>query len=92
MNDEAARWVVAGRVQGVGFRWFAVRLAQRVGVAGWVCNLADGRVEVVARGSAQALARLDEGLRTGPRLARVERVEKSDIPHEWVDANSFEVK
>lgn len=92
MSDAAARWVVSGRVQGVGFRWFAVRLAEQIGVAGWVANLPDGRVEVVARGSDQALARMDEGLRAGPRMARVEGVEKFDIPHETVDAKSFDVK
>lgn len=92
MSESAARWVVSGRVQGVGFRWFTVRLAERIGVRGWVSNLADGRVEVVARGSDQQLSLLEEGLRTGPRMAHVEGVEKYEIPHEDIDIKSFGVK
>lgn len=92
MNELSARWVVSGQVQGVGFRWFTARLAEQLGVAGWVSNLPDGRVEVVARGPAEALTRLDEALRAGPRMASVEGVEKSDIPHELVHHNSFDIR
>lgn len=92
MNESSARWVVSGRVQGVGFRWFTIRLAEQLGVAGWVSNLPDGRVEVVAKGSADALTRLDTALRTGPRMASVEGVEKSDIPQEVIDRNSFDIR
>jgi acylphosphatase len=92
VSETAARWIVSGRVQGVGFRWFAVRLAEEIGVSGWVTNLPDGRVEVVARGTVEALSRVEEGLRTGPRGARVESVEKSDIPRDAVDAKSFGVR
>lgn len=92
MTETAARWLIAGRVQGVGFRWYTIRLAQEIGVQGWVSNLPDGRVEVVARGSGEKLGRLDAGLRTGPRGARVESVEKSDIPHEPIDVKSFHIK
>lgn len=71
----ARRYVIAGRVQGVGFRWFAHDAAAREGVHGWVRNLADGRVEVVAEGDAEAIDRLESAVRRGPPSARVERVE-----------------
>jgi acylphosphatase len=83
---------VSGFVQGVGFRWFVLRQAEVLGLVGWVKNLPDGRVEVVARGEVPRLALLDQKLRTGPRHARVDSVEKLDIPHEGVEYNSFRVK
>lgn len=90
--DEAARWLISGRVQGVGFRWFVIRRAQELGVGGWVSNLPDGRVEVVARGTPQQLEAIEGVIRQGPRAARVESVEKSNIPHQSVPANSFGVR
>lgn len=66
---------VSGRVQGVGFRFFVVREARRLGVVGDVRNLWDGRVEVRAQGARGALESLLERLREGPRLGRVEDVE-----------------
>ena len=92
LSEAAVRWIISGRVQGVGFRWFTVRLAQQIGVTGAVSNLADGRVEVEARGSSEALERMEEGLRKGPVAARVESVEKSDIPLEAVEHKSFGVR
>lgn len=91
--DRAARWLVSGRVQGVGFRWFALRQAQRLGLRGWVRNLPDGRVEVVAAGPGTAVEQLDQALRHGPPAARVETVDKSaDVSPEDVVAKSFDVK
>lgn len=87
-----ARWVVSGRVQGVGFRWFVASRATQLALHGWVRNLPNGQVEVVAAGNPDGVARLGEGLRAGPRLARVESVEKSDIPHQMIDTISFEVR
>ncbi len=91
MTDLAARWRVSGVVQGVGFRWFVTREAAKLGLRGWARNLEDGSVEVVAAGEADQLQQLHERLAIGPRFARVERVEKTDIPHESVDANSFDI-
>lgn len=67
---------IVGLVQGVGFRWWTVRTAESLGVAGSVRNLPDGSVEVQAVGRADRLAALEAELRTGPRGARVERVEE----------------
>lgn len=88
----AQRWLIDGRVQGVGFRWFTVRQAQKVGVSGWVRNLPDGRVEVVAVGDRDRLQALEAAIRRGPTGAYVESVEKADYPHEGDLGNTFTVK
>ena len=75
---QARRFVVRGRVQGVGFRWFVEREAHILGVAGWVRNKADGRVEVLAQGTREQLDALSSRLREGPRAARVDDVEESE--------------
>lgn len=74
----ARRYVVRGRVQGVGFRWFVEREAHTLGVAGWVRNRADGTVEVLAMGSKEQLSNLHARLRQGPRAARVDEVDVSE--------------
>jgi acylphosphatase len=71
----ARRFVVSGRVQGVGFRYFTQEMARREGLAGLVRNLLDGRVEVLAEGDEAALTRLERAIRQGPSRARVEHVE-----------------
>ena len=72
---QAHRFVVRGRVQGVGFRWFVEAEAHRLGIAGWVRNNHDGSVEVLAQGSREQIAGLHSSLRQGPRAARVDDVE-----------------
>jgi acylphosphatase len=74
----ARRFVVSGRVQGVGFRYFVARELQALGVAGWVRNLADGRVEVVAAGDEAQLAAVEGRLWLGPPHAQVASVESGD--------------
>jgi acylphosphatase len=74
----AHRYVIAGRVQGVGFRWFAHDAAAREGVHGWVRNLPDGRVEVFAEGETESIQRLESALRRGPAAARVEKFETEE--------------
>jgi acylphosphatase len=71
------RFLVSGRVQGVGFRYFARRVAGRLGLVGWVRNLPDGGVEAVAEGSPEDLARFLSELRIGPTLADVTKVRAS---------------
>ncbi len=70
----AVRCVVAGRVQGVYYRSATAEQAERLGLDGWVKNLADGRVEVVAAGDEAAVAALMHWLWSGPPAARVEAV------------------
>jgi acylphosphatase len=88
----AARFVVRGHVQGVGFRWYVWRHAGRLGLRGFARNLADGSVEVVAAGPASALAELERLLARGPALARVADVEKTEIPHEEALPKAFEIR
>jgi len=71
---------VHGRVQGVGFRWFAERVADNLGLAGYVRNLHDGAVEVYAIGAEQGLDELRQNLERGPMGARVTAVEESPAP------------
>jgi acylphosphatase len=92
MAENGARWLVTGVVQGVGFRWFVARQAETLGLRGWVRNLVDGSVEVVAAGEEAQVDVLHQRLAAGPRLSRVERVERTDIPHQAVDTKSFDIR
>jgi acylphosphatase len=78
MPPHARRFLVRGRVQGVGFRWFVEREARILGIRGWVRNNFDGTVEVMAMGSREQLLSLRQKLRQGPRAARVDEVEESE--------------
>jgi acylphosphatase len=72
--------VVAGRVQGVGFRFHVEAAARREGVHGWVRNLPDGTVEAWIEGEAASVDRLEAALRRGPSGARVDAVTVEDVP------------
>jgi acylphosphatase len=74
----AVRLMVRGRVQGVGFRYFAERTAARLGLAGWVRNRADGSVEAVAAGEAAQVEAMVEACRRGPSSARVDSLDVLD--------------
>lgn len=76
----ARRYVISGRVQGVGFRYFTQEAAAREGIHGWVRNVPDGRVEIEAEGDAEALERFEHRVRHGPPGARVERVDITEGP------------
>jgi acylphosphatase len=85
-TGRARRFVVSGRVQGVGFRYFVAREIGALGVAGWVRNLPDGRVEVVAAGDAAQLAAVEGRLWQGPPHADVAEVESTEAePPRWTD-------
>ena len=70
----ARRFLVSGRVQGVGFRYFAQDAARREGLHGYAANHDDGSVEVLAEGEAESLDRFELALRRGPSRSRVEKV------------------
>jgi acylphosphatase len=74
----ARRWFVRGRVQGVGYRYFAQQAAAGLGLTGYARNLDDGRVEVYAVGPAPKLAELAGMLHRGPRFADVRGVEEQE--------------
>jgi acylphosphatase len=67
-------FLIQGRVQGVGFRWFVHREASQLDLRGWVRNTEEGEVEVVASGTPDDLAALRASLRSGPRGSRVDRL------------------
>ncbi len=91
MHDlETRRYVVTGRVQGVGFRWFVEREAAQLGMKGWVRNREDGSVEVMATGTPERQRSLRAKLREGPRAARVDMVQESSAP--YLDASSFHIE
>jgi len=77
MEEITRCWVVSGLVQGVGFRYWTRKEAQRLGLRGFVRNLPDGSVEVQAAGPDQAVAELEQGLHRGPSGAHVSAVASS---------------
>lgn len=82
---------VSGRVQGVFFRLETRRIAEELGITGWVKNLPDGRVEILAEGEKEKLEKLVEWVKRGPVFAKVDNLEV-----EWQEYrdefNSFEIK
>lgn len=85
------RYVVSGRVQGVGFRWFVEREARAIGVGGWVRNNDGGTVEVLASGTEDQLSKLRKALEKGPRAARIDEVQEFDEPQE-ASESSFRIE
>jgi acylphosphatase len=75
----ARRYTISGEVQGVGYRFFAQRVAARHQVVGYVRNLSDGRVEVHAEGSPEGVEGFKHDLAAGPQFARVESVEEVSL-------------
>ncbi len=75
--------VLSGRVQGVGFRYYALRAAQRLNLHGWVRNLSDGSVELEAEGPREALEAFASEMRSGPPSAQVR-----DVAESWDDRES----
>jgi acylphosphatase len=86
----ATRLLIRGIVQGVGFRYFALRAARNLGIRGYVRNLPDGRVETVAAGSEEALRDFIDQVRRGPAGAHVDGVETSEVTLAE-DAGGFEI-
>ncbi len=85
------RIIVKGRVQGVGYRFFTQRAALELGIKGYVRNLPDGTVEVVAEGSPEVIKKFIEKLKEGPPLAIVEDMEIQEIPPDE-EFETFEVR
>ena len=75
VETTAARIVVTGHVQGVGFRYFTSDLAERLGITGWVKNLPDGRVEVDAQGQRETITMMIDRLLHGPPRSSVDNVD-----------------
>jgi acylphosphatase len=90
MARQAKRWFVRGRVQGVGFRYFARNAASRLSLTGYTRNLDDGRVEVYAVGPGEKLSELAAMLHMGPRWSEVRGVEEQEAAIER--HSSFEIE
>ena len=85
-------YLVKGRVQGVGFRWFVHREAGALGLHGWVRNTEDGQVEVVASGDAEDLALLRQALQKGSRGSRVDAVVEHELDESEAEGlGSFQI-
>jgi len=87
---KARRFLISGRVQGVGYRYFAERSAHETGVTGWARNLDDGRVEVHGNGSDKQLDDFEARLRIGPRFADVRSVQASEV--EVLELSGFHIR
>lgn len=85
-SRRALHLLIDGRVQGVGYRWFARQAGRELGLTGKVRNLPDGRVEVHAAGDPEQLAAFIERLRQGPRAARVTEITEEELASvpDWV--------
>ncbi len=93
MHEKSAkRYFVSGMVQGVGYRFFAIRLAQQLGLGGFVKNLRDGRVEVYAIGPSAQLGRLRRELERGPSGAIVDNVVEEEAALEKRFENDFSIE
>lgn len=88
-NGGTARkaYLIEGRVQGVGFRWWTTRNARALGLRGTVRNRRDGRVELHVTGPEEAIRELEARLREGPSAARVSQIEEispaDDLPRDF---------
>lgn len=91
-SRQAARYFVSGLVQGVGYRFFARRLAEQLHLTGFAKNLRDGRVEVYAIGSAESLAAFREELNRGPQGSMVSSVAEEDAAVDSRFAKIFSIE
>jgi acylphosphatase len=86
-------YLVKGRVQGVGFRWFVQREAAEIGLRGWVRNTDQGHVEVLAAGEPSELAELKDALHKGSRGSRVDAVLEDELAEsEGAELGPFEIE
>ncbi|MDB5323096.1 MAG: acylphosphatase [Phycisphaerales bacterium] len=85
-------WFVSGQVQGVSFRAFTYEAATDLKLKGWVRNLTDGRVEIVAEGSEKAIDQLLEKVKKGPPASRVDGVKEGKVDEKEKLADHFEIR
>jgi acylphosphatase len=86
-------YMIRGRVQGVGFRWFVQREAAELELRGWVRNTTDGQVELIASGSAEQLGQLKTALHHGSRGSRVDAVVEHELAEsEGASLGPFEIE
>ena len=88
---QTVKWIISGRVQGVGFRYFTQRTAIQLGVTGRVQNLPNGKVQVIAMGKTEDLATLKEYLYHGPSFAHVSQISEEDLYSEQKEFSDFSI-
>ncbi|MBN1879959.1 acylphosphatase [bacterium] len=93
MNDSTVseKWIVSGRVQRVGFRYFSMRRARKQNVDGGARNLPDGRVEIIAVGTRSALECFYQDILKGPPASVVQSVQRSVLTMDFPDLNDYDV-
>jgi acylphosphatase len=91
-HPQRKHWFVSGRVQGVSFRAFTYENATDLKVLGWVRNLTDGRVEIVAEGPPKAIDALLEKVKKGPPGSRVDNVKESEVDEKEKLADHFQIR
>jgi len=89
---QGRKWVVSGRVQGVGYRMFVFKAALSSGLRGYVRNLPDGTIEAVAAGSAESLDALESLLKQGPSSSRVDSISVNPAPTYLELPSPFEIR
>lgn len=92
MNKIVRRFIIRGRVQGVGFRWFVDREARQLGLHGWVRNNLDGSVEVLAAGTEAQIEALRARLREGSRGSRVDSVDETEVSQPAEQFTQFQIE
>ena len=90
MEKRTYKIIVSGRVQGVGYRWFAAENARFIGINGYVKNLSSGKVEVLARGNSEQLERFVMELRKGPSFSDITDIKMEELPDEHLQ-HGFEI-
>lgn len=83
-------WIVTGRVQGVGFRYFTYSIANKYGLRGWVRNLSDGSVQVKVQGERARIENLKKYLLKGNRFIEVRKIQENTLEEE--EFSSFEIR
>jgi acylphosphatase len=91
-QKQARRYFVSGIVQGVGFRFFVQRVAEKMKISGYARNLLDGRVEVFAVGTPTQLAEMKSALERGPRFANVTGVREEEAQRNPLHENEFVIE
>lgn len=83
------RWIISGRVQGVGYRYYAKKTATRFNIVGTVQNLSDGTVEIYARGTDETLSIFYSELLNGPSFAAVSNIEMYEVDNAYYEFEDF---
>lgn len=87
---ETYSWIVSGRVQGVGFRYFTYAIASKYSLKGWVRNLSDGSVEIMIQGDIDRISNLKKYLIRGNMFIKVEKIKEQTLTtHEF---SNFEIR